>query len=417
MFALYRDMILGYSHLQSEWMKRKAVITGEPHAIIPRNKNNAEDVVAAKVIQEMIDHCDNWLDGLTHLLDATLYPVSVVEKIFEPISSIDEAEFEYPIRYRLRFLREVHYSLLCFKLPYTSTQAVMPFERNAIGYSNSIGANDALEYDVDDWEPELRFYNTGDNGRIDFGLSNIYAPDRMRHIVHRGDMLSKSIRDNFGGPMRAILFWWLLATKDRDWFGVFMQKYGSPFIMGKADAQNKDTVDFLRNAFALATQIGGLIIDKRAEAELIQAASTDGANAHKTLIGVCNDEVSKIVVGQVLSSSPKNTGLGSGVADLHSEVRQDIERFDQKKLSETLKRQLFRPYLRINGYRGAPPEILWGGEKEYDAQSLSDSVNKFYLGGLEPTDEGIHVIGQRVGYELRRREMPEPAAAKPKPNN
>jgi phage gp29-like protein len=169
--------------------------------------------------------------------------------------------------------------------------------------------------------------------------------------------------------------------------------------------------DFLQNAFAMATQIGGIVIDKRSEAELIQAAAQDGANAHKTLIGVCNDEVSKLVVGQVLSSSAKNTGLGSGVANLHGEVRQDIRVFDMRKLSETLKQQLFRPYLRMNGYRGAPPDILWGGEKETDLLQLAQGISQLKAGGLEPTDAGIATVSQRIGIGLQRAPEPKPALA------
>jgi hypothetical protein len=43
-------MMLGYSHLQAEMMKRKCVILGQPHALIPKDKKNPEDVRAAKAI-------------------------------------------------------------------------------------------------------------------------------------------------------------------------------------------------------------------------------------------------------------------------------------------------------------------------------------------------------------------------------
>lgn len=403
LMTIYRDMILGYSHLQAEWAKRKMVIVGQPHALIPPDKDNADDVVAAEVIQDMIDHCENWDDALTHMLDATLYPVSASEKIFQPMTADEAMEFRHPVRFSLKRIDPVNYMLLCFRLPYAPTFNASPMVRAEGGYLTFGSVNPATVYDADSWEPDLRFYDTLPSGMIDYSLASVYAPERIRHIIHRGDILSRSIRDNMGGPMRAILFWWLLSMNDRDWFGRFMQKYGAPFLLGKADAQNKDTVEFLRTAFATAVQIGGLVIDKRAEAELIQAASQDGANAHKTLITVCNDEVSKLTVGQVLSSSAKNTGLGSGVADLHGEVRQDFRLFDMKKLSSTLKRQLFRPYLRMNGYRGRVPDILWGGEKEGDAIMLSQSTNQFAQAGIVPTDEGIETISKRVGYGLRRK--------------
>lgn len=416
LFAIYRDELLGYAHLQSEWVKRKAVIVGQPHALIPKNKKDPDDLLAADVCAQMIDGCDNWTDALTHLLDATLFPVSVMEKIYQPVGLADADNFKIPVRYRLESLWPVPYSLFCFRLPYAPQQTAAgrlasadtgSIVRGGSGYA---AVNPATVYDVDSWEPDLRFYGTTGTG-IDYSMANIYAPDRDRHIVHRGNMLSRTIRDNFGGQMRASMFWWLLATKGRDWFAVYMQKFGSPFLVGKADAADKNTVDFLTTAFASSTQIGGLIIDKRAEVELKEAGAQDGSNAHRTLQTICNDEISKLIVGQVLSSSAKNTGLGSGVADLHGEVRQDIRLYDMRRLSETIKKQLFRPYLRLNGYRGNPPEMLWGGEKEHEALQLAQSVNQFRQGGLQPTEDGIATLSHRIGYDLERAPLPGMSAS------
>ena len=39
-------------------------------------------VNAALAVTQMINDAENWSDGLTHLLDATLWPVVVAEKLF-----------------------------------------------------------------------------------------------------------------------------------------------------------------------------------------------------------------------------------------------------------------------------------------------------------------------------------------------
>ncbi len=404
LFTIYRDMIVGYGHLKAEWGKRKMVVVGQPHALIPHTKGNSKDEFNAEVIQQMIDKSDNWMDGLTHMLDGQLYPVSLGEKIYRVPTTDDELDI--PVRYLLKRIEPVNYALLCFRLPYSSPGIGSGPLPNGNGKPNP-----DLVYDVDAWEPDLRIYKTLPNGYINFTLNEVYAPTRERHICHRGDMMSRAIRDNFGGDLRAILFWWLLATKDRDWFGLYMQKYGSPFLKGKADVQQKDTVEMLRNAFRLSTQIGGIVIDKKAELDIVQAAAQEGANAHKILIDVCNREVSKIVLGQELSSTAKNTGLGSGMAQFHGEVRDDIRLFDMMKLSETLERQLFGPYLRMNGLSGNPPKMIWGGKRDADAKAQADTLSQFALAGVEPTDEGLSVISERVGYGLQRKPIPEPAMA------
>lgn len=398
-FSMVRDMILGYSHLNSEWFKRKAVVVGQPHSLIPAAKDNPEDQRAADVISEMIDYCENWMDALDHLLDATLYPVSVGEKIFEPVPSYEARA--NPVRFALKKIAPVSYTLLCFKLPFYPQ---LPAQTRPGTQSNP-----ALVWNPDSWESGLRFYDTNENGYPRYAMDNIYEPDRELHIVHRGNMLNRAVPDNFGGQIRAVLGWWFLGALGKEWFGRFMERYGSPFLAGKTDTANKELVTFLNQAFSLATKVGGIVIDKRDEIDVIQAAATEGANAHKTLLNHCNDEVSKVVIGQILSSSPKNTGLGSGVAELHGEVRQDYRQYDTRKLSDTLRKQLFVPYLRMNGYLGRAPMILWGGEKEHEALMLGQTINQFYAGGVEPTDDGLATISRRVGIEMQRR--PEPAAA------
>ena len=398
-FTIVRDMISGYTHLQTEWMKRKSVIIGQPYSLIPYDKDNRDDIVACGVIKEMIENCRNWRLGCLHLLDATLMPVSAAEKIYAPVNSSENARFKYPLRMRLKEIAPVPYILLCFKIPY-------------LAYQPTKNGNPATVYDPDMWEGWLRFYQTNSSGGVNYSTNDVYAPDPEVHIIHRGNILCPSIPPNFGGQIRSILFWWLLATQDRDWWAIMMQKYGSPFILGKADAQQMDTVQFLQNAFAMATQIGGLVIDKKADAELIQANSTDGSNSHKIFNDYCNCEVSKVVVGQVLSSTPKNTGLGSGMADQAESVREDIRTADQENFSNTLEHQLFEQHLRINGYAGRAPKIAWGGVKPGDAVSITKSAAQLFQAGLRPTVPSLGVMGEKLGYEIEY--LPE-SIINPKP--
>lgn len=388
-FTIVRDMIVSYTHFGAEWSKRKGVIVGQPYSLIPYEKGNKDDEIACEVIKQMIDSCRNWREGCLHLLDATLMPLSAAEKVFEPVSMSDAIKFKHPLRFKLKEIAPVQYPLLCFKVPYLSF------------------GDKKNEFNADDWEAWLRIYQTFDNGVINFSVDEAYKVEPDRHIVHRGNLLSPSIPPNFGGQIRAVLFWWLLATQDRDWWALMMQKYGSPFILGKADAQQKDTVAFLQAAFSLATQIGGLVIDKKADAELIQANSTDGSNSHKIFSDFCNCEVSKLVVGQVLSSTPKSTGLGSGMADQAEGVREDVKIADQTNFSDTLEKQLFEQCLRINGYSGRAPKIFFGGIKTEQAMMFTKSLAQLYQGGYRIPQSHLVVAEEKLGYPIEY--CPEPA--------
>ena len=384
LFTIFRDMYASYGHLQSEWSKRKCVITGNPETLIPHNPDDEDDVIACEVVAQMIDGCDNWFDGLNHLLDATLYPLAAAEKIFLPVGAADGSRHKYPLRYRLKEIAPIDPTLLCFKLPYVPSFA---------------SQDPTNQYNPDDWESWLRFYSTTTNGAVNYTLGNLYAPNPDVHIVHRGNMLSPVIPPNFGGHMRAILFPWLLATQGRDWFALLMQKYGMPIPVGKVNAQQKDSVAAMQEAFAMCNQLGGLVIDSKASVDWANVAATDSASAHRAFQEWLDSHTSRVVIGQSYSANPKNTGMGSGAASQSEEIREDYRIQDTMKLGDTLRRQLFRQFLEINGYRGNPPHVKWGGMRSGEAATFAKTLAANKSAGLRPTKRGLKSINEKFGIE------------------
>jgi len=389
MMTIIRDMCASFPHLMAEWGKRKAVICGQPMSLIPDDPNNPDDVLACEVIREAIKNCRNWQDGLQHLLDATLYPLAAAQKVFQPIEMAETGvKFKYLKRFYLKELAPINHQLECYEVPYRPNM--------------SVGAkNDATVFDADQWESWLRFYSTEPNGSIDYTLQDVYAPSPNVHIVHRGCLYSPTIPPNFGGVIRAILFLYLFATQDRDWWTLMMSKYGMPIPVAKVDSNNALTMSSMRQALALGVQIGGIVIDKKSELEWGAVAGTDGSNAHKIYQDWCNSEVSKLVVGQVTSARPEKGGLAGGMAEQAEAVRDDIRTWDTGKLSNTLETQLFPQILAINGYRGSC-KVTWGGVRPENMKMLGASVQQFYSGGMRPTEKGIHIISEKTGISFER---------------
>lgn len=385
LFTLFRDMYASNSHLQAEWGKRKCVITGQPESLIPYSED-AKDKVACEIIEQMIDGCRNWFDALNHLLDATLYPLAAAEKIVEPVGLSDAANYKHPMRMKLKEIAPIDPTLLCFKLPYVP------------GYTSK--DNPEGQFNPDDWEAWLRFYATNPQGMPQYSMAGLYRPNPNHHIIHRGNMLSPMIPPNFGGHFRAIMFWDLLATQDRDWWGLFMSKFGMPIGVAKVNTQQADSVTNAQNALAMCQQLGGIVIDTKATMEWAAMATQDGANAHKTFLQTCNDEISKIVIGQSLSANPKNTGMGSGMAAQAEEVREDIRAQDTMKLADTLEKQLFRWFLDLNGCSGHAPHISWGGMREGAFATFTKSLGQAKQAGLRPTKVGLKTINERAGVEF-----------------
>ncbi|MGC3991610.1 MAG: DUF935 family protein [Chthoniobacteraceae bacterium] len=85
LFSLYRDLMAAGSHVQAEFSKRKIAVLGDVLSIQPWDRSKADDRAACEAIQAMIESCPGWLDACIHLLDGTLWPVAVLEKVYRRV--------------------------------------------------------------------------------------------------------------------------------------------------------------------------------------------------------------------------------------------------------------------------------------------------------------------------------------------
>lgn len=388
-FTIVRDMVASFTHLQAEWAKRKNVIVGQPISLLPADAENADDVTAVNVIREALDGCDNWQEGVKHLLDATLYPMALAEKIWEPLGMADKQRFRFLRTYRLKQIAPVNPLLFCFEVPY---RGGMPMG----------GDNPATTFNADDWENWLRIYRTMPDGAVNYAVKDVYEVDPAIHIIHRGGQISPTIPPNFGGAIRAILFWWLFATQDRDWWTLMMAKYGLPIPVGKVDGSNTQAVSTMRQALALGTQLGGIAIDRKASLEWSPSVGTDGSNAHKIFQDFAHSEVSKLVVGQVTSARPEKGGLAGGMAEQAEQVREDIRQSDMTNFAWTLEHQLFPQILEVNGYRPGRVRVSWGGLRPEQTAMLGKTAASFYQAGVRLADEGVDTLSEKTGMLWER---------------
>lgn len=361
LFALYRDILVGTAHIQAEFNTRKLAIVGERPNIQAVSDDPGAPQVIRDHVADMWRGCSGTREAITHLLDACLWPVSVVEKTYRPTTG--------GLRYTLASLKPVPYHLL------------------------------------DYMEGRLRIRDVDCHGQP---LQTFREPDPSRYIIHRGHLLT-SVPDNFGGPMRAALFWWLFATQGRDWWVRFLERFGSPFIVGKYDTASPGDRSLLSNAFSAATRIFGLVVSRDTEIELHAAATTSHGEAFSDFHGSANRELSKLILGQTMTSEAQSTSLGSSQAQVHNEVRGDIRQFDSLSLGQTLREQLFVQFAQINGFDASfCPDITWGTDAT-DAATMSQALTAATSAGLQPADIALPVISARLGFQVERQGATSPS--------
>lgn len=353
LFALYRDIISSDNHIMSEFGKRKSAILGDPVNVIPFDKKDPNSIRSKDVCAAIIDS-KKFADMQQWLLNATLFPVAVCEKIFEPSKN----------GFVVKDIIPVHYQLL--------------------DYTHG----------------DLRIFDVSHDGKPQ---STSHIPDANRYIIHRGHTMP--CPDTWGGPMRSILFWWLLRTMSRQWWANFLERFGVPFLKGKYSDEEGRKV--LVRAFQMAVKLGAIVVSKSTEAEVIQTAISDSSNSHKVFIELCNAEISKLIVGQTLSSTPSPTGeLGAGTANLQGQVRDDIRKMDARLLALTIRDCLFKQLTLFNGITVQPPILLFGSDSVSELKSMVTLIKDLKSSGLEPDDDGLSLISERVGFTIRRSSNP-----------
>lgn len=363
LFGLYRDIVSSHSHTQGEFMKRKLAVLGDPMNFVAKDPDDTAQSEFIDSVKEHLEAMPNWLEILTHFLDSTLYPVAVAERTYR-----DSQKPGW--RYELAEINQVPHHYLTWP----------------------------------DGELELR--ETSDQGHFS-GTSN--PLDETRHIRHRGNLLT-SVPDWWGGPMRAVVFWWLFSVMDRDWWTRFLDRFGAPFLEGTYEDSDDRARYELQSAFSAATRLFGIVVSDGAKVKMHQANTSSAGDAFEKFHATANKEISKIIVGQTLSAEGQNLGLGGGQGAAQSEVRDDIRKLDALLLGNTIKTRILQPLWRLNAWDTPVPSVTFGGESSDDQAVTGELIAGLHQAGIQVTEEGLQTLSKRFSLPLERLAVPMPIA-------
>ncbi len=413
LFAYYRDFFIGTGITAAQLSKRKLATISEPFKIIPHDKNDDDDVLAADCIEAILNDCEYFNIAVLHLMNSILYPVSIIEKTFVQ-SDINEFG-ELPIRYKLNKLAPVRYELITYRLSYLPQGPINTGTQPAIGGLPGSGLPmqsmldddpNATVFNPDSWEPYIRIWSVLDNGLIDYSFAHMQSPDKNRHIIYRSNLLEGIAPENFGSLGKAVLWWSIMSQLGADVFLRCLQKYGLPFIKAQVDTSQIDTVNQMIQTFGDVSGILNMIaVNKDATVDLVEMNYSGAADAHTKFLEYCNKMISLLICGQTLDSQDSTGGMGSGKDSLQGQVRKDIINYDQQSLNYVLKHNLFKQLLEINGLKGNCPNIVWGGDEASDMVKLSTTIKTLNEAGYELTDDSIEQLSEKLGFTVQRKDV------------
>ncbi|MDR2186999.1 MAG: DUF935 domain-containing protein [Azonexus sp.] len=151
------------------------------------------------------------------------------------------------------------------------------------------------------------------------------------------------------GLYRALVWPFIYKAYSLGDLAEFLETYGLPIVLGKfyQGANDEEKASLMRAVTAIGHDARAIMpADMSIE---IQKVTGSGDSApHLAMIDWADRAQSKAILGQTTSSEAKATGMGSGVADLHAEVRDDIRNADARQIAGTITRDLIYPLLALN---------------------------------------------------------------------
>lgn len=189
-----------------------------------------------------------------------------------------------------------------------------------------------------------------------------------------------------GGLARAAAWAYLFTNYSlKDWVS-FLEVYGLPLRVGKYDpGEAEANIRLLEQAVGQIGSDAGAVIPKTMLIEFVRnEGSGASAELYEKLIKHLEAGISKAVVGQTNTTDAQPGGLGSGQANVHNEVREDIETADCVALSATLNRDLVRPMILLNrGPRKKFPRLRIGRADPVDVDAALKLIESAVKLGIE----------------------------------
>lgn len=352
-FGPFADMVknmLTDDHVQTELSKRKLALLGDPFGFRPASKRPV-DVAAAKWCQQWSDDYAEFTDAMLWLLDGVVWPHATMERHYKPGTN------------GRRFDLELH-----------------PVDPALFDYQT--GA--------------LRIQEVAEDGSP---TGCAVEPDPARFFSYKGHLSTLSpLR---GGPAKGLLFWQLMRMCGAEWWARFLERLGAPFMVGKVSNMDSDETDKLEAAFAQATRLFGVVVSRDTEIEVIEAKASDGSRAYEAAHSICNQQISKILLGQYGTTDGVASGLNGDTASKLDKIRGEYRAWDNFRLGSGLRSSVIAPMMRVCGVAGAPPTPFWGdmgAEQNEVAGTFLESLAKI---GILPAEEALEPLSEAAGIPLR----------------
>jgi SPP1 gp7 family putative phage head morphogenesis protein len=252
--------------------------------------------------------------------------------------------------------------------------------------------------------PQRRF-NFGTSGELRLiTLNDFYGepvpPAKFLLVQHEDED-----DDNpYGTRLYSTCFWpWMFKKHGYKFWAIFVEKYGMPTAVGKyhPGASDRDKRELLQ-ALVDLVQDAAVAIPSNSELDF-KETSGDKSETHRLFLVFSNQEISKGILGQTLTTEIGERGSYSA-ASVHADVKQDIIEADAKMIMAAMNNQLVKWLVDFN----------FGPQEDYPRFTIFYEEEDIKKEQAE-RDKTLVEIGVPIGvnYFYERYNIPKPAEDEP----
>lgn len=345
-------------HVFSVLQKRKLALIARP-VVVEAASDSPQDQKARDVVEQQLNAIG--LDGLClHLMDAVLKGYAGSEIMWE--------------------------------------------QRGAEIWATTANAKDARRFAFgEDGQPRLLTRENMWPGEL--------LPQR-KFLIHR---YGAKDGNPYGLGLGTRLFWPVFFKRQGIQFWLtFADKFGSPTAVGKYPKGTQAIEQAkLTDALSRISQDAAVTIPEGMSVELLEAARSGTVNTYESLCRYMDEEISKAVLGETLSTTLGKGGGSLAASRTHNEVRLELTKADSDLLSDTLA-QLVQWIVEFNVPGATPPRVYRDCSEPEDLDSRSQVDERLDKVGYRPSPA---LVARRYGegYELKPSSGTKPIATSAEP--
>lgn len=369
-YGVFQEMEECDAHLCSALQTRRIALLGNGWKIVPAGEGSAERAVA-RTVEETLLAVPAFDETLNHLLDAIGKGFAVAEVVWRTGAAHGAVRIE-AIRPRAQW----HFAF--------DADGALYFMRDEAHASASVprGAARLLprpgEYQV-------------------FAHSARRMPGRK--FLHFA--FQPALGSPYGSPLCARAFGYYHMKKNAlKYWARFNEKFGQPTTVARMPAGATDEERaFVNELLHILPRQGGIVLPDNVNLEFLEAGRVGASGCFRELVDWCNDEISKLVLGQTLTSGEGRRSGSLALGQVHERVRRDYLLADARALSAVLTSQLVRWIVDFNhGTHVAAPRFVF---------DVSDPAD--YAADLQVDQQLIRLgVPLGTGYFYEKYQRPAP---------